>query len=174
MEFYQWVPVDKVIEPLCPPTKTGYHLPRVDIFTGAGDTAALDEINHPIGEELGVDAQILAIREAFCHRCRDSPTTDLQTVAVPNQRRHVSAELAFDLGNHWPGMFRERVVRCHHSLRTGKRKTRWPIGLRHALIDLSDDRARHLAGLFHKAHIRAVATGAIRRWRRDRNHGNIE
>src|SRR5262245_15442980 len=113
MEFDQRVLVDKVIEPLRPPTKTSHYLPCVEIFAGAGDTAALDEIYHPISEQLGVDAQILAIREAFCHRRRHSPTTDLQAVAVPNQRRHVSAELAFDFGHHRPGIFLERIGRCN-------------------------------------------------------------
>src|SRR5262245_60724689 len=124
MEFDQWVPVDKVIEPLCPPTKTGHHLPRIDIFAGAGDTATLDEINHPIGKQLGMDTQLLAIREAFCHRRRDGATADLQTIPVSNQRRHVSAELALDSSEHRPGIFLERIVRYHHRIRTGERKTR--------------------------------------------------
>src|SRR5262245_2806670 len=108
MEFDQRIPIDKVIEPLCPPTKTGHHLSRVDMFAGASDTAALDEINHPIGEQLSVNAKVLTIREAFCHRRRDSTTADLQTIAIPNQCCHVSAKLAFDVSDDWPGIFRER------------------------------------------------------------------
>jgi hypothetical protein len=133
------------------------------MFAGAGNTAALDEIDHPIGAQLGVDAQILAIREAFCHRRRDGATTDLQTIAVPNQRRHVGSELALDISNYWPGIFWELVGRCHHGICTRERQTRRTIGLRHALINLSDDRARHLACLFHKAYVGAVAAGAVRR-----------
>src|SRR5215510_8653812 len=72
-----------------PPVPDIWRVPRLSEFTWP--------VKSTCTAALGVDTQILAIREAFCRRRRNSTATDLQTVAVPNQRRHVSAELAFDV-----------------------------------------------------------------------------
>src|SRR6266545_1296229 len=174
MEFDQRVAVDEVIESLGSPTETGHHLTRIDIFPCAVDTAALNQIDHPIREQLGVDAQLLAVHEAFCHRRWDCPATDLETVTIPDQRCDVGSELAFDVGDHGSRIFREWIVSLNDGMRAGERKTRRAIGLWHTTIDLRNDRAPHLASLLHKANIGTVATCAVRRGWSHRDHGDIQ
>src|SRR5262249_55968635 len=110
MEFDPWVAVDEVIESLGAPAETGHHLACINIFPGTVDTATLNEIDHPVSEQLGVDAQLLALREAFCYCCWDCAATDLETITVPNQRCHIGSELTFDIGDHGARIFRKWIV----------------------------------------------------------------
>src|SRR5262249_34766244 len=111
MKFDQGVPVDEVIQPLRAATEAGHHLACIERSTSPGDTAALNEIHHPIGEELRMDAQILPINDAFRHRGWHRAATDLEAVAVPNERRYMGAELALDVRDARSGIFWQWTIR---------------------------------------------------------------
>src|SRR5262249_195940 len=151
VKFDQGVPVNEVIQPLRAATEARHHLAGIERFAFPIDTATLNEIHHPVGEQFRVDAQPLPSADAFRHRGWHRPATDLQAVTVPDEGRHVGAELALDVCDDRARIFRQWMVRFKHRVHAGKRYTGRTVRLWHAVVDLRDDRARYQAGLLHKA-----------------------
>ena len=48
----------------------------------AGGDAALDEVDDPVGQQLGVDAEVAVVAQRVEHRVRDAADPDLQRRAV--------------------------------------------------------------------------------------------
>ncbi len=60
-------------------------LPRLSVFLGAGDRAALDQVDDPVAEHLGVDAEVLLVAQALGQRLRHAADAALDRAAVLDQ-----------------------------------------------------------------------------------------
>ena len=72
---YEWVIMQKVVQPLGPESKSSHDLAGLDGFVGVGYGAIVDEIHHAIREHLRVDAEITMLAQFAEDGIRDGTNT---------------------------------------------------------------------------------------------------
>ena len=65
--------VEELVELACPQGEGANSFGAVQLFGDASDHAAFDEIHHTVGDQLGVDAEVLVIGEPAHDRVRVDP-----------------------------------------------------------------------------------------------------
>ena len=125
------VVVDEIIDTLRAEGKRRDGLAAVDLLFAVVDRAALDQLDHGVGEHLGVDAEVVLALERHAGRIRDRADAELQARAV---RDKVGDEAADRLAH---------VVKLH------RRQHRQVVVILHERVDLRDvdQRAAQRAGL---------------------------
>ena len=79
-----------------PSTKLVTIRPGCTLLAPVRDDARLDEIDHAVGEHLGVDAEIVLVEQAPQHRVGDRADAHLQRGAVGHERGDVLADGVLD------------------------------------------------------------------------------
>ena len=100
----------------------GDDLAAVDLLARAGHDAGLDQVDHAVGEHLGVDAQVALVAQRAPRPLRDRPDPQLQGRAIRDQLGHVLADPPLHVADAGVGCV---VVRRHVDLdarsRSGRR-----------------------------------------------------
>ena len=166
--------VDIVINALRTEGKRRDGLAAVDLLFAVVDRAALDELDHGVGEHLGVDAEVVLGLERHAGRVRDRADAELQARAVRNALGDEAADRLAHLVELDRGQDRQIVVILHDGvdLRNVDQRAAQAAGL--AVVDLEED---PLGLVEHGVDIRAVerqAEVAVAVHRRDLDaHGVI-
>ena len=123
--------VDIIINALRTEGKRRDGLAAMDLLFAVVDRAALDELDHGVGEHLGVDAEVVLALKCHAGRVRDRADTELQARAVRNA-----------LGD-------EPADRLAHLVELHRRQDRQIVVVLHDGVDLRnvDQRAAQAAGL---------------------------
>ncbi len=103
------------------------------------DDAALDQRDQPIGEHLGVHAELELVAEQREHRIGNAADTHLQRGAILDQLGDMLADLALDRPRCAHGPRMQRSVRMDERAHPSERHHRVAQGARHLLVDLGDD-----------------------------------
>ncbi len=137
-------------------------------------TPALDHVDHAVGEELGVDAQVLVVGQVLQHRVGDAADTHLQGGAVGDHAGNVLADLEVQLGTAALRRQRNGVVHLDDAVQPADVDEAVAQGARHLPVDLGDDDARFLGRGFGGAHLDAEAAEAVLVWRRQRHQRGVQ
>ena len=84
--------VDIIINALRTEGKRRDGLAAMDLLFAVVDRAALDELDHGVGEHLGVDAEVVLALERHAGRVRDRADAELQARAVRNALGNEAAD----------------------------------------------------------------------------------
>ena len=76
------VVVQPVVEPLGAEAERRLDLVAAQLLADAGRDAGLDEVHDPVGQQLGVDAEVAVAAEPLEHGVGDPADADLQRRAV--------------------------------------------------------------------------------------------
>ena len=74
-------------------------LPGAQPLAGAGDDAPLDQVDQPVGQQLGVDAQVAVVAEPLQQGVGDGADAGLDGGAVGDPLGHVLGDGAVDLAS---------------------------------------------------------------------------
>ena len=143
LEAEQRIAVDQVVEPLGAQGKAGHDLVALAGFPAAGHYALFQQRNDRVGDDVGVDADVLAVRQVLQRRAGDPAQADLQRRAVLDD----AADVARDSLDH--ALLRGRVHVLLHRRRHGHQamdvahmERRIAHRPRHVRIDLGNDQLR--------------------------------
>ena len=85
----------------------------MDVLAAVRDDAGLDEIDHAVGEHLGVDAEVVLVEQAAQHRVGNRADAHLQRRAVGDERGDVLADGVLDRVDGRGGVRVERAIGIH-------------------------------------------------------------
>src|SRR5216683_723792 len=100
--------VHKVEQLPAPNSEADYDLACLKILPRAGNHTGFNQRHDAIGDELAMDAQILAVHEEGQHRVGDSPNARLQYCPVLYQTRHIAGYCYMHVSDDWLLEFAQR------------------------------------------------------------------
>ena len=112
----------------------------VDLPAGARHDPLLDQVHHSVGDHAGVDAEVPVTGEGFEHGVGEGPDTDLDRVAIVDQRGHVLGDRPLDLVGLARWRLAQRPVGLHGRRERRRGSSRF-LGARHLVVDLGDQGA---------------------------------
>ena len=137
--LYLRVVIDKVIQPFGAHQEVGHTDAVMQRLAAVVDHAALHQIHHAVREHFRMDSQILLVPQERQHRVGNSADTQLQGVAIVDQRCAVVADSLLHRADFWRrqfqnggGVFHEKVDVLHPHAAAAA-------GAGHLVVDLRDD-----------------------------------
>ena len=169
------VVVQPVVEPLGAEAERRLDLVAAQLLAHAGRHAGLDEVDDPVGEQLGVDAEVAVAAEPLQHRVRDAADADLQRRAVGDPLDDRGGDRAVALVGRGGRDLDERPVGLAVAEQLGGVDLVEPERARHPLVDLEEERhladqRRDVVGVRAEREV-AGAVGRARRRQHDRVPG---
>jgi len=139
-----------------------------------GDHPRLHQVFHPVGEQFGVDAQVLVVVELAQHGVRDAADAHLQRRAVGDDRRQVVGDGFLLRRGDGHLHFGQEVVHFDYIVNLAHVDEAVAQGARHVRVDLGDDELGALGGGLGHADLGAIRAVAIAVGRRhlDERHIN--
>ena len=92
VKLEEGVVVDVFVKAFGAHAETGDDFAVVDGFFGAGNSAAFDEVDNPVAEHFGVDAEVFFIFEIFRERLGDSSDAAFDSRAVFDEAGDIFAD----------------------------------------------------------------------------------
>ena len=97
VHFYHRVIIEKVHQAVGPHDKTGDHLAAIAGLAGPGNDSPLDEVDHPIGEHLGMDAQVTPIGQRLQRGIGNGADAQLQRRPILDQLPYIPTDYSLCL-----------------------------------------------------------------------------
>ena len=139
IEFEEGIVVDVIVKASGAHAEAGDDFAVVEGFLCAGDSAAFDEVDNPVAEHFGVDAEVFFVFEVFGQRLRDSSDAALDGAAVFDEAGDVLADAAHNVVGFRDGDFDDLLVKGDEQSMELTWMKAVAEGSRHAGIDLGDD-----------------------------------
>ena len=172
-ELEQRVVVDEIIEFARAEAKARDHPTGVQRLLRAGDDASLDQVEHALGDNIGMDAEITAPLEMFQSFIRDAAEVDLQRGAVLDDLGDVARNLLRDIVDRRMAVFGHFALDWDKTSDALNGDQRIPVRARHAWVDFGDDRGSHAQYRHHDIDRYAEAHPAMFVWRSNLHHCDI-
>ena len=153
--------VHVVVEPLRAEGQRRHVLVGQDFLLRVVDDAALDQGHHAVGHGLGVQSEVLVVRERREHGVRNAAHADLERCAVGNELGDVAADAALDLVGHAGRQFDQRFVHFDRGVDLRDVDQRVAVREGHGGIDLRDDGLGALHGRHGQVGRDAVGAVAV-------------
>ena len=109
-EVNRRVLVQEVIQPLRAQGQGGDHLPAAELLPGAGDDTGLDQVDHPVGHQLGVHPQVAVVLQHAQQRVGHAADTGLDRGAVRDPLGHERGDRPVGVGDDRCVRLDQRVV----------------------------------------------------------------
>ena len=139
VELEEGVVVDVVVELACAHGEGGDDLVSADGLLGAGDGAALDEVDDPVAEHLGVDAEVFLVFEELGDGLGDVSDAALDGGAVFDEAGDVGADLAEAVVDGVGGGFEDGLGLLDEDIDLVDVEVAVAVGAGHLVVDLCDD-----------------------------------
>src|SRR5690348_17319896 len=101
MEFEDWIVVYKLENLLRPDGESHNDFPRLEILARTGNYAGFDQRNNGVGDELALNAKVLAIGKEGQHRIRQTADSSLQHCPILDKAGYVARHCNMHVGDNW-------------------------------------------------------------------------
>ena len=144
------VVVDEVVQPGGAHHECRHDLAPVALLAGAGDHPGLDQVDHGIGEHLGVNAQVTVAAQGQGGGGRDRPDAQLDRRPVGDQLGDVLANPALDLADRAAEVLVGRHVHLDRQVDLVNVDEALAQGPGHRAVELDDDGPGRPNGSVHR------------------------
>ncbi len=138
MELDGRIVVQKLVQVLVSQSGRGHHLAFVEPFFAIVDHAGGVKVHHVVGQKLGVEPQIVLLRQRLHGRLAGRVQTDLQGRPVLDETRDLATDLDGDLRLRGRLDRQQILLVLHDDVHIVDMDEALPHHPRHARIDLSD------------------------------------
>ncbi len=143
-EIDEGVFVQEPVGILGPHAEGGDGLSPIDVLSGIVNDPGLHQIRDPVGEELGVDAEVLFVGEVREDRVGDRPVAHLDRGAVLDHPRDVASDPLGDLPGDRVLIGQKRLVVVDEVVDVLDADEPVTVDSGHVGVDLGDDDCRRL------------------------------
>ena len=168
------VVIHEVVEPPRPQAVAGDDPVAVERLAAAGHDAGLHQIDHAVGDDVAVDAEVAAVLEVAQGLVRHAPEPDLQRRAIVDDGGDVAGDHLGGLTGWRMAVLRHRRVDAHQGVEAVEMDEALAVGARHRRVDLGDDVPRDAEYRGGQIHGDAQADEAARVRRGDLEQGDID